>query len=326
MKRHGRYRKVEVSTYSDEKFLQLTPVKPSGQSLWFYLLTGKHTTAIPGLSGLGLLTLAEQLRWPLPMLKKHWLEIERLGMGKADWDAPCIWLPKAHLYNEPESPNVVRAWMKALKEIPACRLRDEAVSALKAYTEGRGEAFAEAFEEPFPQPSRETFPQAFAQSGTGTGAGTRTGRTTPPNPPLPRGAVRGRPFPAEAVRALEGTPPDDRADWFWQQWRNAGQTRSGMSLPLAPSRKDLRKTFEALDLMKNLSDERIACAVSRFMALDAAEASAMNVKAKTLGYFLMALPCLLERTLMVGTSSRTAGNAEAIRTVIASARQEVVNG
>lgn len=145
----SRYRRVEVSTYTDEKFLKLSPVRPSGQSLWLYLLTGKHTTAIPGLSGHGLGSLSEQLKWPLKDVRKHWEEIERLKMGTADWSAPCIWLPKAIRYNEPESPNVVRGWEKHAKDIPACSLKDSALASLQAYCEGRSEAYLKAFRDAF---------------------------------------------------------------------------------------------------------------------------------------------------------------------------------
>ncbi len=34
-----RYRKIEVKTWSDTKFRSLSPIKPCGQGLWFYLLT-----------------------------------------------------------------------------------------------------------------------------------------------------------------------------------------------------------------------------------------------------------------------------------------------
>jgi hypothetical protein len=39
----SRYRKIEVRTWSDEKFRELSAIPPSGQGLWFFLLTGPHT-------------------------------------------------------------------------------------------------------------------------------------------------------------------------------------------------------------------------------------------------------------------------------------------
>jgi len=35
----GRYRKVEVRTWGDEKFRALSPIPPCGQGLWLFLIT-----------------------------------------------------------------------------------------------------------------------------------------------------------------------------------------------------------------------------------------------------------------------------------------------
>ena len=59
----SRYRKIEVKTWSDEQFRQLSPMPPSGQGLWFFLLTGPHTGPIPGLFRAGRAALAEELGW-----------------------------------------------------------------------------------------------------------------------------------------------------------------------------------------------------------------------------------------------------------------------
>ncbi len=190
----SRYRRVKVATYTDEKFLGLTPQRPSGQTLWIYLLTGRHTTVIPGLSAAGLFTLAEHLKWPLPVLKRHWQEIERAGMAKADWSAPCIWLPNAILHNEPENPNVLQGWGKHVSEIPACELRDAALVELREYARGKGNAFASAFAKGFGKFFREGFQDSFRETGTGVQE-----QEVPPNPPVPGGPVISRREWREAV-------------------------------------------------------------------------------------------------------------------------------
>lgn len=171
----SRYRKVQVSTHTDEKFLKLSPIRPSGQSLWIYLLTGRHTTPIPGLSAAGLFTLAEHLKWSLKDVKRHWAEIEQQGMGKADWAAPCIWLPRAMYHNEPENPNVLQSWGQYVGDIPACPLRVEAICGLGTYAKGKSEAFLEAFRKGFQRYFDEgllgTFAVSFTETGTGTGTG-----------------------------------------------------------------------------------------------------------------------------------------------------------
>lgn len=40
----GRYRKIEVQMWGDEKFRSLSEIPPCAQGLWLYLLTGTHTS------------------------------------------------------------------------------------------------------------------------------------------------------------------------------------------------------------------------------------------------------------------------------------------
>jgi hypothetical protein len=144
-----RYRKVLCRMYGDDKFLQLSRPQPNGQSLWLYLITGPHTTSVPGLFQAGEAQLSEALWWPLRGFRSAWKEIEALGMARADWKARVVWLPNAVRYNAPENPNVIRSWRHALDEIPACPLKDEAVSFLEGYLKGFGKPFGEAFAEVF---------------------------------------------------------------------------------------------------------------------------------------------------------------------------------
>jgi hypothetical protein len=59
----NRYRKIEIRMWADQKFRKLSPMPPSGQSLWFYLLSGPHTGIIPGLSKARRVTIADELAW-----------------------------------------------------------------------------------------------------------------------------------------------------------------------------------------------------------------------------------------------------------------------
>ena len=95
------YRKVEVSMWGDEKFRRLTPLPPSGQSLWFYLLTGPHTGIMPGISQIGRAALAENLGWTPDAFAKAFHEVFREGLAKGDWEARVIWLPNAIKHNPP---------------------------------------------------------------------------------------------------------------------------------------------------------------------------------------------------------------------------------
>ena len=149
----ARYRKVDLRTWSDEKFRSLTPLPPSGQSLWFFFLLGPQTTSIPGLFEASDVVLAHRLRWPMKAFREAFREVSAKGMAKADWEAGLVWLPKAPRYNKPESPNVIRSWGSIFDELPECELKREAYQALKTFAEGWGEGYAEAFREALREPS-----------------------------------------------------------------------------------------------------------------------------------------------------------------------------
>ena len=146
----ARFRRIDTRMWGDEKFRRLSPPPPSGQALWIYLLTGPHTTSLPGLFMAGEAALAEALRWPLQGFRKAFGELSSQGMAKADWEARVIWVPNAVKYNPPESPNVVLGWRPHWDEIAECRLKVEARETLRQTVvtrKGFAEAFAKAFGE-----------------------------------------------------------------------------------------------------------------------------------------------------------------------------------
>lgn len=143
----SRYRKIEVRTWSDEKFRALSSVPASGQGLWFFLLTGPHTTAIPGLFRAGRAGMAEDLNWDQEAFDKAFEEISMQGMAKADFKAKLVWLPKAIEHNKPESPNVVRGWRVELDLLPECELKREAIDGIRKALEHVGPSYVEAFSE-----------------------------------------------------------------------------------------------------------------------------------------------------------------------------------
>lgn len=143
----SRYRKIEVRTWSDEKFRSLSPIPPSGQGLWFFLLTGPHTTAIPGLFRAGRAAMAEELGWDQEAFDEAFLEVSAKDMVKADFRAKLVWLPKAIQHNKPESPNVVRGWRVELDLLPECDLKREAIAGIREALEAAGASYVEAFDE-----------------------------------------------------------------------------------------------------------------------------------------------------------------------------------
>ena len=143
----SRYRKIEVRTWSDEEFRSLSAIPASGQGLWFFLLTGPHTTAIPGLFRAGRAAMAEELDWDLEAFDKAFREVSDQGMAVADFKAKLVWLPKAIQHNKPESPNVVRGWRVELDLLPECDLKRQAVEGIRKALELVGPSYVEAFDE-----------------------------------------------------------------------------------------------------------------------------------------------------------------------------------
>lgn len=142
-----RYRMLDVRIWCDEKFRALSPLKPSAQALFIYLLTNPHTTSIPGLYRAGAAAMAEELGWSLLGFNRALKEIVAQGLVKVDLKARVIFIANAVKYNKPQSPNVVKSWALHWDEVPECALKNEAYHFLKAFTQGLGKAFAQAFEE-----------------------------------------------------------------------------------------------------------------------------------------------------------------------------------
>ena len=148
----ARYAKIDVRIWGDARFKWLSPLPPSGQSLWLYLLAPMERTGIPGVIVAGEAGMAESLGWTTEAFREAFGEVYREGLAEASWKDRIIWLPRATKYNSPESPNVVRGWKTRWDEIAECELKLKIWRHLKAFAEGLGEGFARAFREACPQP------------------------------------------------------------------------------------------------------------------------------------------------------------------------------
>ena len=142
----SRYRKIHVKLWSSGDFLSLSKPKPNAQSLFLHLLTGEHTTAIPGVICAGKAALAEAIGWPLADWQRCFAELEERGMVVADWDARLVYLPAALAHNEPANPNTVRSWRNEWQMVRACALRARIVAEMSAtFASMRKPGFSEAF-------------------------------------------------------------------------------------------------------------------------------------------------------------------------------------
>lgn len=145
----SRHRKIDVRMWGDAKFRALSAPTPCAQFLWIYLITGPHTTNLPGLFHIGEAALAEALGWELEAFREAFRELSAKGLVEADWKSRVVYVPNAIRYNEPESPNVVIHWRHSWDEMPECRLKDKAQVNYQQYVIGKGKAFQEAFRKVF---------------------------------------------------------------------------------------------------------------------------------------------------------------------------------
>ena len=145
----SRYRKVEVRMWGDDKFRRLSPLQPSGQALWLYLICGPATGPIPGLFKAGPASMAEDLGWSVEAFREAFREVFREGMVKADFKARVVWLPKAIEHNPPANPNIVTSWWPEFELIPECSLKWEALESMKSNIYTMSDGFISAFDKAF---------------------------------------------------------------------------------------------------------------------------------------------------------------------------------
>lgn len=153
------YRKVEVRLWGDEKFRCLSPIPPCAQGLWIFMITGPHTSSIPGLFRAGRASMAEELGWEVEDFDEAFQEVFDKGMAKADFKARLMWIPNAIKHNKPASPNVVTSWGREFDLLPECDLKLEAYEHLKASIHALGEAYGKAFDKAFRKPSEKALPK-----------------------------------------------------------------------------------------------------------------------------------------------------------------------
>lgn len=152
------YRKVKITMWDDPKFRSLSPLPPSGQSLFIYLLTSPFTGIIPGLFKAGRAAMAEELGWEVEAFDLALGEALALGIVKADLQARVFWLPNAAKHNPPVSINVIKSWAKAFNYLPECPLKWEAWESLRAACYGVSKAMGKAFDEALPLPKDKPTP------------------------------------------------------------------------------------------------------------------------------------------------------------------------
>lgn len=129
----SRYSKIDRRMWGDEKFRKLSPLKPSAQALWIYLLTGPHNTGLPGLFVAGEAALAELLCWKVRSIRRCFDELCLQGMTLQDRKLHLVYIPGALRYNTPTNDSVVIGWFRLFDELPECALKRQAGEAFARY-------------------------------------------------------------------------------------------------------------------------------------------------------------------------------------------------
>ncbi len=191
----GLYRKVYRRMWHDEKFVSLSPLLPSGQALWLWLVCGPETFTIPGTVKGTNHVLSAQLKWPLDAFMDAYAEANQLGMVVADFKAGLVWLPNGLKHNPPASLNVAKAWAKSFVDLPECSLKVRIHQDVVAYLDDFGDVYRMAYIGCLPDDIR---------YGSANPTRTRkqiTGKGLTPQPPSPEGG--------EASQGPDGAGRDD---------------------------------------------------------------------------------------------------------------------
>lgn len=127
------YRKIEPKLWDDELIADLDR---DTKLVWVYLLTGKHTTSLPGLWIATTLIIADGLRAPVEVVEKALVELERLGRIVRDQRRRLIRVPKSPRHNPADNARVVKGWWNQWADLPDCALKYEHIASLRDGVDG----------------------------------------------------------------------------------------------------------------------------------------------------------------------------------------------
>jgi uncharacterized phage protein (TIGR02220 family) len=196
----SRYAKVDRRVWNDERFRAFSD---DGRYLWLALLTHLHLTSLGTLRSTWA-GLAAELGWSERRLRAAAGPLVEAGMVDVNEAACYLGLRNFLRYNQPESPNVCKAWVAALELVPECEERRRLIArceeALAELPESFRKAFAEAYRKTFGKPSGKPSesPAGRLPEDLGESVAVAVAVTvdTPPTPPTPRkrGALDARPW------------------------------------------------------------------------------------------------------------------------------------
>lgn len=195
------YRKVEPRMWDDERFAALSK---DAKLTWLCVLTGPHTTPLPGLSVCGIATLSESMRDRFDTVSDAVKELSTAGLLRFNPTTRVVQVPNAPKYNPCANQRVLKGWFSAWKSVPDCAEKFDHIGRLRAALDESQAWVRQTWGETFGTvkiPDRyglDTVSETVSNSGAGAGAGAvaggGAGETAPPSP-------------VEATPSPPGVPP-----------------------------------------------------------------------------------------------------------------------
>lgn len=137
----AKYRKIDPRIWNDAKFRSLTD---SGKLVLFFLLTHPNMTSL-GAMRHSIPGMAAELGWEMKGFQEPFGEVLSKGFVKHDERASFVWLPNFIKYNQPDNPNVVKAWDSAVDLLPECDMLNQLLQHVKEFLERLPEGFRKPF-------------------------------------------------------------------------------------------------------------------------------------------------------------------------------------
>src|SRR5437016_5770176 len=129
-----RYRRVSGEFWLDSRVRALAHEDSRWEFL--YVLTCPSMTSV-GAMRATIAGLAAELGWSLKRFRRAMTPLVENGMLEVNEEAAFVGLPKFLKHNPPESPNVVRGWVKALGLVPDCPQKRALVARCRQYLTAR---------------------------------------------------------------------------------------------------------------------------------------------------------------------------------------------
>ena len=139
-----KYRKVSTSIWNDDKFRDLSH---DAKLAFLFVITHPYMTPLGAIRAT-LPGLAAELRMESEAFAQAFGEVFTKGMAKQD-EGLLIWFPNFLKHNPPTSPNVVKSWVPAVRDLPECALKEELIAHAACTVDGLTRAFKEAFTQAF---------------------------------------------------------------------------------------------------------------------------------------------------------------------------------